>query len=248
MDMDMRFPAMRNTLRMQSLVALLCCLFPAFSYSQQAALRVSSVAWHGLTTEEKAFIQSRYLVEAMGSESFGIIIDNQGVDRSTPGTTGGAALGGAIANAAYVDKAFSGNNDYSAKTHLAVMLLGGFLGSSLDSRSQAKYHYRYAVRLGNGSVAYHDQVSQDPFRHPVGVCVSIPAMTLLPEQHLCTQSAESLRQAHIPQGANLQSVATALPDKPATTDTPAQVQPEVLINCKANNLAVVRTTQGVIIQ
>lgn len=241
---------------MQRMVILLCCLVSPTSHSQQqATLRVSSIAWHGLNASEKDFIQSRYIVEAMGPESFGVIIDNQGVDRSTPGTSGGSALGGAVASAAYVDKAFSGNNDYSAKTHLAAILLGGFLGSSLDSKPQSQYHYRYAVRLGNGSIAYHDQISQDPFRHPVGVCVSIPAITLLSEQHLCTQSAESLRQAHIPTGSALQAVATSLPSKPAADDLPAQVQPEVLVNCKANNLAVVRTTafkcnaiQGVIIQ
>lgn len=80
-------------------------------------------------------------------------------------------------------------------------------------------------------------------------------MSLLQEQHLCNQSAESLRQAQIPQGSSLQPVAASLPNKPVADDLPAQILPEVLVNCKANNLAVVRTTafkcnaiQGLIIQ
>lgn len=239
-------------------VALLfSCQMLSIAYAQQPILRVSSVAWHGLTSDEKIFIQSRYMVEALGAESFGVIIDNQGVDRSTPGTTSGANLGAAIGSAAYVDKAFSGNNDYSAKSHLATMLISGFLGSALDTKPQSQYQFRYAVKLGNGSITYQDQISQDPFRHPVGVCVSVPSMSLLREQHLCSQSVESLRQAHIPPGSQLQvSAVPATPSNQPIGQPPVtQDEPEVLVSCKANNLAAVRTTavkcnaiQGVIVQ
>jgi len=238
-----------------SAALLLCCFLPCGALGQQTILKVSSTAWNGLTAAERAIVQSRYLVEATGAESFGTIIDNQGVNQSVPGSSGGAALGEVVASATYVDKAFSGNNNYSAKTHLAAILLGGLLGSTLDTRPQAKYHYRYAIRLGNGNIAYQDQISQDPFRQPVGVCVSIPEVILLPDQHLCTQSAESLRQAHISQGSSIQPVTASSPSNTAVNDFPSHGPPDVLVNCKASNLAVVRTTvfkcnaiQGVIIQ
>lgn len=237
---------------------LLGTLFASVACAQQLQplMKVSSVAWQGLSAEEKAFIQKSHMIETLGAESFGVIIDIQGVDRSKPGTSGGSSLGGAIANAAYVDKAFSGNNDYSAKTHLAAMLLGGFLGSSLDKKPQSQYQFRYAIRLGNGSITYHDQTSQDPFRHPVGVCIFLPSMTLLTEQHICTQTTESLRQAYISVGRKpLGVVAPAHTDSPSAERLATQENQETLINCKANNLAVVRTTtlkcnaiQGVIIQ
>lgn len=234
---------------------LLAVFFETLAYAQQPSLRVSSVAWHGLTADEKAAIQSHYIVEAMGSESFGTIIDIQGIDRSTPGTTLGANLGGAIGSAAYVDKAFSGDNDYSAKSHLAAIVLGGILGSTLDKQAQSKYQFRYAVKLGNGSITYQDQISSDPFRHPIGVCVAVPAMMLLPDQQICTQTAESLRQVYIPSGSSVKATITSDRQIIRTADKPTQEQPDVLVNCKANNLAVVRTTaikctaiQGVIVQ
>ena len=174
-------------------------LFVALCYSAavaQPVLKVSEIAWQGLSADDRAVIQEKYLVEAVGATSFGIILDNQGADRSTPGTNGGAVLGETIASASYIDKAI-GNGNYSAKNHLGVMLLGGLLGATLDSKPQSQYQFRYAIRLGTGGVIYQDTFSSEPFRHPVGVCVFLPAINIAPEQHLCTQTTESLRGAHI---------------------------------------------------
>ena len=174
----------------------LICVISTSSYAQNI-LRVSSLAWDGLASEEKTLIQTKYVVEAVSAESFGFVIDNQGIDQSTPGTNAGTRLGESIASAAYVDNAFKGGN-YSAKGHLGAMLLGGMLGSTLDSRPQSSYHFRYAIKLPTGNVVYQDAHSSDSFRHPVGVCVLLPAIDISPEQHLCNQTTESLRAAHIP--------------------------------------------------
>lgn len=96
-------------------------------------------------------------------DTFGTIIDNQGVNESTSGTSGGAILGGAVANAAYIDNAIKGGN-YSAKNQLAVGILGAVLGSTLDSKPNAQYHFRYAVRLGNGNIKYFDETKKNRVR------------------------------------------------------------------------------------
>ena len=134
----------------------------------QQQIRVSQTAWMALTPAEQSSIQQRSVVSLVDPHSFGVIIDNQAVNESTPGTTGGAALGGAIGNAAYVDNALKTGN-YSAKTQLASGVLGAVLGSTLDSKANAQFHFRYAVKLGTGDIQYFDQVKGDAFRHPVGV-------------------------------------------------------------------------------
>lgn len=233
---------------MRFLLALVSLMNPFALAVAQPILKVSSVAWQGLTPDEKSFIQGRYVVESVTSDAFGLIIDNQGVDKSTPGTSGGAVLGEAVGSAAYIDKAFSGGN-YSAKNHLGALLLGGLVGSALDSRPQSQYHFRYALKLGNGSIVYQDSYSSEPFRHPVGICVLLPAITIAPEQHLCTQTTETLRGANVPSNV----VQTALPIVPtigATSKTIAPVKApsaefdskSELVSCRLNSLAPVRTT------
>lgn len=225
---------------------LLFIAFCCSAASAQPALKVSEVSWQGLSADDRAVIQQKYLVEAIGAESFGTIIDNQGADRSTPGTNGGAVLGEAIASASYIDKAF-GNGNYSAKNHLGVMLLGSLLGAALDSKPQSQYQFRYAIRLGTGSVIYQDTFSSEPFRHPVGVCVFLPAISIAPEQHLCTQTTESLRGAHI---QNAQPALTSSHPIESPTST-ARSTPSDLgsnsgltksVHCKVSTLAPVRTS------
>lgn len=207
----------------------------------QSTLRVSSTAWGGLNPDEREFIQQRHVVEARAGETFGTIIDNQAADRSTSGTTFGANLGQAVGNAAYVDKALSGG-DYSAKSHLGAMLLGGLLGSTLDTRPRTQYQFRYAVRLGNGNVIYQDAYSADPFRHAVGVCVSMPDLTLLPDQHICTQTTDSLRNAHF---STVRAVSTVSsqpsPQRDFNASPPATASDEI-VSCKVGALAPVQTT------
>lgn len=212
----------------------------------QPLIKVSQSAWVTLSPTERGVIQEKYIVELAEPDAFGIIIDNQGVNESTNGTSGGANLGGAVANAAYIDNAIKGGN-YSAKNQLAVGILGAMLGSTLDSKAIAQYHYRYAVKLGSGEVKYFDEIKGDPFRHPVGICVSVPNIALI-EQQLCKQTALSLRTSYlnlpITQGVEPAPAKAIV----ANSATPTQVSPSsegltsVQVNCKLGTLAPVRTS------
>lgn len=185
-------------MRLQTRAVLCVALLPSLSItdaSAQQVIRVSKQAWLSLAPSEQEIIKSKYIVDLAELNSFGIIIDNQGVNESTPGTSAGANLGGAIAQAGYVDNSIRTGN-YSAKSHLAATFLGAMVGSTLDSQPRAQYHFRYAVKLGDGNIQYFDEIKSDAFRHAVGVCISVPNVVLA-EQQLCTQTAALLIATYI---------------------------------------------------
>lgn len=223
---------------------LLLPVRPAFA---QSVFKFAEPAWAGLSQPEKDIIQKSYLVEVAPLTTFGTIIDNQGVNESTPGTSGGAVLGSAVANAAYIDTAIRGGN-YSAKTQLGAILLGGILGSSLDGKGSSRFHQRYAVRLGDGNIQYFDEVSSNPFRHPVGVCVTVPNVSLAADQQLCSQSVAFLRARFLgqppmpPPTLAVAATFVASPNNGASAAAPAATDSTELVNCRLNSLAPVRTT------
>lgn len=214
--------------------------------SAQQVIKVSQSAWLALNSTERESIQKTHIVDLVEKDSFGTIIDNQGVNESTSGTSGGAVLGGAVANAAYIDNAIKGGN-YSAKNQLAVGILGAVLGSALDSKPNARYHFRYAVRLESGDIKYFDEIKSDPFRHSVGICISVPNIALI-EQQLCTQTAAVLRTTYLKMPATqvteISPVAAPIAfDKDAARATTQEVNSSsVQVNCKLGTLAPVRTS------
>jgi hypothetical protein len=205
---------------------------------------VTQPVWSALSQDEKDSIQKRYLVEVPEAESFGVILDNQGVNESTPGTTSGAELGSALASATYIDRSINHQN-YSAKSHLGAAILGGLLGSTLDKPAVQQFHYRYAVKFLNGNVRYFDVVSADPFRHPAGVCVTVPEVALAPDQSLCAQTLANFRttylDAKLPTGA---PAATQTNAEPATAAAApgAPAGGAELVSCKIGTVAPVRTS------
>jgi hypothetical protein len=178
-------------------------------------------------------------------DAFGVILDNQGVNESTNGTTIGANLGGSIANAAYIDNAIKVGN-YSAKNQLAVGIIGAIVGSTLDRRPNTQYHYRYAVKLNSGNIKYVDEVTNDPFRHPVGICISVPNIALI-NQQLCTQSAAILRSMYLESPQTKAPVTLAPVSVTQSENVSANFTSDTgtlpsLINCKLGTLAPVRTS------
>jgi len=213
--------------------------------SAQQSIKVSQSAWLELTPTEREFIQKTHIVDLAEQDTFGTIIDNQGVNESTGGTSGGANLGGAVAHAAYIDNAIKGGN-YSAKSQLAYGILGAIAGSTLDSKPNTQYHYRYAVKLGSGDIKYFDETKSDPFRHPVGVCVSVPNIALV-EQQLCTQTAAFLRTTYLNMPATQVVVAPAVAPTTLNKAAKQRIAPDLgssspQVNCKLGTLAPVRTS------
>lgn len=152
--------------------------------------------WEKLTQEERQRIEEKFEIKTLEANAYGLVIDVQGQDQSTAGTSGGAALGGAVASAAYLDHAFRGNNSYSAGAGLAIGLLGAVIGSSMDRAPTSQFQFRYTIQQGDGEVGYFDEVKSTAFRHSVGVCLLTPSLTLVSQQ-VCKQTLESLRLRYL---------------------------------------------------
>ncbi|GKT23013.1 hypothetical protein [Acidovorax sp. SUPP3334] len=171
---------------------------PVAQVSKKLAM-LSRPLWEKLSVQERQQMEMGYELKLLEPESYGVILDVQGADQSTPGTNGGALLGGAIANAAYLDRAFSGNNNYSAGANLAIGLLGAALGSAaMDRAPTSQFQFRYTIRQGDGEIQYFDELKSTSFRHSVGVCVLLPSLNLVSQQ-ICNQTSESIRARYFVQ-------------------------------------------------
>ena len=164
------------------------------SQIKKSALITKSI-WEKLSEAEKISITTDYDIKILSPDSFGVTTDVQGADQSNPGTNAGAALGGAVASAAYLDRGLRGNN-YSAGGALAIGLLGAAIGSTMDSGPSSKFQFRYTVKLGDGEIQYFDEIKSTSFRHSVGVCILVPSLTLI-SQKVCNQTIESIRERYI---------------------------------------------------
>jgi hypothetical protein len=224
----------------------LACLFAMASVdvSAQDIIKVSRPAWDGLSSAERASIQSTKIVEARDVGTYGTIVDNQGVDESTPGTTSGAALGAAMGRAAYIDHAFKPNNDYSAKNQVGATILGAIIGSTLDKPAVQRFHFLYAVKLADGEIKFLDTVQGNAFRHPAGLCVSVPDLAQLP-QSVCNYTAADLRRAYLPADvipAASTHEAVKLPLAASASVADRAVTPGGVVTCKLGNLQPISTT------
>jgi outer membrane lipoprotein SlyB len=160
---------------------------------------ITRPVWKALTTEERNQIEAGYEPRIVESEGFGMIIDVQSADQSTPGTNGGAALGSAIGSAAYIDRSLRGGN-YSAGGNLALGLLGAAIGSGMDRAPTTRFQFRYTVKQGDGEVQYFDEFKSSSFRHSVGVCVLLPDLALISQQ-VCQQTVDSARLRYLENAA-----------------------------------------------
>lgn len=210
--------------------------------SAQEAVKVVSTAWAALSDSERSSIQQKHVVDVRDPAAYGLIIDNQGINESSAGTSSGAVLGAAIGNAAYIDRAFKPGNNYSAGAQLAVGLLGAVIGSAADKPPVAQFHFRYSLKYHDGEIGYHDSVQGDAFRHPAGICLEIARLTPAP-QAMCNQTVNDLRRlylASVPPSTVKDGTATA----PTAAMTPTRSQPDTTsrIECKLKNLAPFTTT------
>lgn len=157
---------------------------------------IAAPVWWGLRTPERTEIELGHEVRIIGLDGFGTVIDVQGADQSTPSTKGGAALGSAVASAAYIDNAISGKSNYSASAHLALGLLGAAAGSSMDRTAVSQFQFRYTVKQNDGEIQYYDEIKSTSFRHSVGVCILVPSLILV-SQHVCNQTVDSVRARYL---------------------------------------------------
>jgi hypothetical protein len=221
-------------------IAVAVILIFATAVSAQPIVKISKTAWGEIRPEEQQKIQSKYVVSIVDAATYGLIIDHQGIDQSTAGTTGGSDLGGAVANAAYIDGALK-NGNYSAKNQLAAGLLGAILGSSLDSKPKALYRHRYTVKLGSGEIKFYDEANKNPFRTPAGVCVSVPSISVI-DQKICTQTGDALRSSYLEASIRETTPLSETKKQPQLKSEGLIEHTSSVVNCKIGMLAPVKTS------
>ncbi len=152
--------------------------------------------WDSFSSDEQQTIESKFEILSLPSNGYGIVIDVQGQDQSSLGTNGGAAIGGAVASAAYLDHALRGGNSYSAGAGLAIGLIGAAIGSSMDRAPSSQFQFRYTVKHGDDEIAYFDEIKSTAFRHSVGVCLLTPSLTMV-SLKVCNQTIESAQKIYL---------------------------------------------------
>lgn len=176
----------------QIFLGSVCCCGLLAQPVHSAAFDVSEALWNGLNAKEKSQVSNALEVNLISTASMGIIMDVQTLDQSQAGTNAGSQLGAAFGSAAYVDKAFSGNNvDYSAKNHLGVALLGGVLGSAADRAPVSSFRTRYTIKLHDGNIQHVEEETHNQFRHSVGLCVFLEPFRIV-NQQLCSMTKADL--------------------------------------------------------
>lgn len=138
-------------------------------------IRVTNGAWATLNQQQRDLVTSRYAIEVADKGRFAKIINVQGVNESTPGTTGGAQLGGGFGQAQYIDKANWSN--YSARSQLGAGLVGALLGSALDAPARTMHRIVYTLKSSDGAISVVEKVSQSPIYVAPGLCVDTTSFT-----------------------------------------------------------------------
>ncbi len=213
----------------QIFLGSVCCCGLLAQPVHSAAFDVSEALWNGLTAKEKSHVSNALEVNLVSTAAMGVIMDVQTLDQSQAGNNAGSQLGAAFGSAAYVDKAFSGNNvDYSAKNHLGVALLGGVLGSAADRAPVSSFKTRYTIKLQDGSIQYIDEQTPNQFRHAVGLCVFLEPFRIA-NQQLCSMTKADLLAA----AENKQSAQQApqLPQK-KLEQAASVVEEAITVRCK----------------
>lgn len=182
----------------------------------KTSLTINQLLWAEFSQSEKATLIAKFPnLELIPAESVGIIQSVQAVNRSTAGTNSSAALGGALAQTMYIDKAFSGSgNNYSATTQLGAGLLGALLGSGLDSSPTSRFIFNYGIRTLDGQIKEVRVESGDEFTRPVGQCVTLPGVVLAPVGHCAVDKLQFLKKlsaiSQAPEGAVVSNELTGI--------------------------------------
>ena len=161
----------------------------AFSFAYAGILFAAELVtvpqhvWDTLQPDQKTLLSDVFVVNVMAGNTYGVILDAQTLNESTPGTNAGSRLGAAYGSAMYVDRAFSGsprNWNYSATNNITAGVVGGLIGSLADKPAQALFRTRYTIKDGNGGVTYVEEAQPNAFRHSIGLCMALGPLRPIP--------------------------------------------------------------------
>ena len=145
-------------------------------------LTLSASTWESLDLQQRDVVLARYAVEVADKARFARIVNVQGVNESSPGTTAGAELGSLVGQTRYIDT--TNWRNYSATNQLAAGVIGALIGAMLDAPARTSYRLVYTLKSADGSVRVTERVSPSPIYVAPGLCVDTSAFTPAAD-HLC---------------------------------------------------------------
>lgn len=182
-----------------------------------------------LTEGDRIKFKAMYpTMQVIPHDSVGIIRTHQVIDKSTLGSSAGAQLGSAVAQAAYIDRSF-GNRNYSALGQLSAGMLGALIGSTLNTSPQSRYLINYGVELRDGTMKGVLKLSSDGIAAPAGQCVFSGDIEEAP-RYLCNDSIAAF-------------IARAKRQAPAINVIEAG-KPRDLVNCKIDGIGALRLSEA----
>jgi len=108
--------------------------------------------------------------------SYGRVTDVQIENRSTAGSSAGTSLGSLVGQTSYIDR--TSYQGYSATGQVVAGLIGGLIGSSLDSAPQVDYQLKYWIKTNSGETISVDRTGATQTHIPIGTCVEVKSFTV----------------------------------------------------------------------
>jgi outer membrane lipoprotein SlyB len=179
-------------------------------------IAINQQLWNEFNNSERVAIVAKFpKIEIIPAESIGFIQSAQIANRSTAGTNSGAAIGGALGQAVYIDNAFKGSGqNYSATAQLGAGLLGALLGSATDTATQQRFVFNYGVKTLDGQIREIRVESSEEFTRPIGQCVFVPAVMPAPVALCATDKAQFVRKlsalSQAPEGSTVSGEITGV--------------------------------------
>lgn len=224
----------------KSIKILALCALTWFEPAQAqvtSELVVNQQLWNEFSNSERVAVVAKFpKIEIVPAESIGFVQSAQIINRSSVGTNSGAAIGGALGQAVYIDKAFKGSGqNYSATAQLGAGLLGALLGSATDTVAQQRFIFNYGVKTLDGQVREIRVESFEEFTRPVGQCVFVPTVLPAPAALCAADKAQFVRKL------------SALSQAPEGSAVSTEIT-GVRINCRVPGVGLMTLDQSACIQ
>ena len=152
---------------------------------------VGAHIWNKISPADQKHISEIYRIKQIDPKSYGVISDVHTIDRSSPGSNTGTAVGSALAEAAYIDRAFD-RGSYSVWSSIGWALVGGAVGSAANTAPVERYQHYYTILLADGELTKRDSMGSPGDRLAPGTCVLVENLRPV-SQATCEQDPDRLK-------------------------------------------------------
>src|SRR5262249_26336173 len=119
-------------------------------------------------------------------------------------------------------------------------VIGGLVGSLLNTPAQATYRHVYTLKAANGDVSTVEKVTESPIYVPTGLCVETSSLTPV-NDNLCERGLPSELAAFLGAQSGNSTESIAKKETTAPVSAPVVAQGE-LVACRLGTTSNIQTT------